>query len=115
VDAARAALDGHIVLSRELAGRGCYPAVDILASVSRLMNNVISDEHRALATQLRTHLADYEEAKDLVHVGAYVSGSNESFDQALARIDHIRKFLMQSDHESVCLEDTLEQMRSVLS
>jgi flagellum-specific ATP synthase len=114
VDAARATLDGHIVLSREIASRGHYPAVDILASVSRLMNEIITPEHRELATQLRTILADYEEAKDLVHVGAYARGSNPKIDRALDRIDAVWAFLAQSERAQVPLAVTLEQLKRVL-
>ncbi len=115
VDAARAALDGHVVLSRELASRGQYPAVDVLGSVSRLMNEVVDPVHLKMANELRSILADYEEAKDLVHVGAYKRGSNPRFDKALSRIDALREFLRQNARELVSLDETLRQMRAVLN
>ena len=99
---------------RELASRGHYPAVDILSSVSRLMNDVASPRHRELATKLRTYLADYEEAKDLVHVGAYVRGSNVRFDNALDHIEAIQKFLIQSSEQSVTMEQTVAQLARIL-
>jgi flagellum-specific ATP synthase len=110
VDAARATLDGHVVLARSIASRGLYPAVDVLASVSRLMNEIVTPRHRELAAQLRSILADYEEAKDLVHVGAYARGTNPRFDRAIERIEAVRAFLHQAEHEHVSLQDTLAQM-----
>lgn len=115
VDAARAALDGHIVLSRDIAQHGQYPAIDVLASVSRLMNDIVSPDQKKLATQLRAILADYEEVKDLVQVGAYVRGSNPRADMALDRINAVREFLSQSEKECVPMERTLEQMSMILS
>ncbi len=115
VDAARAALDGHVVLSRQLASRGQYPAVDVLGSVSRLMNEIVDPVHLQMANELRSVLADYEEAKDLVHVGAYKQGSNKRFDRALSRIDALRDFLRQSAGELVSMDDALRQMRAVLN
>ncbi|RLB57461.1 MAG: EscN/YscN/HrcN family type III secretion system ATPase [Deltaproteobacteria bacterium] len=114
VDAARAVLDGHIVLSRQLASRGHWPAIDILASVSRLMNDVVDDEHRRLAAQVRSLIADYEEAKDLVHVGAYQRGSNPRIDRALEVIEELMAFTRQSDKEFYSLEESLQQLRTLL-
>lgn len=115
VDAARAALDGHIVLSRAIASRGHYPAIDVLRSISRLMNEIVSEEHRRLANEVRAILADYEEVKDLVHVGAYARGSNPKADRAIERIEAVQRFLAQGRMERFAMTETLEQLRRVLS
>ena len=114
VDSSRAVLDGHIVLSRDIASRGQYPAVDVLKSVSRLMSHIVTPEHRELATQLRTILADYEDTKDLVHVGAYVRGSNPKFDRAIDCIEGVRVFLAQSEKERFSMDQTLQAMKKAL-
>ncbi len=114
VDTARATLDGHIVLSRDIASRGHYPAVDILSSVSRLMNEIVAPEHRKLSAQVRSILADYEEAKDLVHVGAYMRGSNKKFDIALDRIEAVRSFLCQAQEERFSMQDSLRLLEQAI-
>jgi FliI/YscN family ATPase len=95
-DAVRAILDGHIVLSRDLAGRNHYPAIDILQSVSRTMPDVTTPEHRARAGAVREWLAALRDSEDLVSVGAYVAGSNARIDGAIARRDAIGRLLCQS-------------------
>ncbi len=100
-DTVRSILDGHVVLSRHLAHRGHYPAIDVLASVSRVVGEVCSSEEMELATVLRSHLAAYEESRDLVEVGAYVSGTNPRTDAALQHIDSINGFLRQSSDTAV--------------
>ncbi len=114
VDAAKAALDGHIVLSRKLASAGHFPAVDVLASVSRVMTDVVGPEHLALAMQVREVLAAYREAADLIEVGAYVSGSNPRVDRALACLRMVEAFLKQSPRERHALDATLSQLRRAL-
>jgi FliI/YscN family ATPase len=94
-DAVRAILDGHIVLSRDLAGRNHYPAIDILQSVSRTMPDVTTVEHRLKAGQVRSWLSTARESEDLVSVGAYVAGSNPRIDEALGKRDAIQAFLQQ--------------------
>ena len=94
-DSARSLLDGHIVLSRKLADRGHYPAVDILRSISRLMSAVVSDEHRAAAQKLREIYATYADAEDLINIGAFSPGSNRRIDGAVSLIDRINEFLVQ--------------------
>ena len=86
-DAVRSILDGHIVLSRKLAAANHYPAIDVLASVSRVMPDVVTPAHNAAASTVRDILATYKDAEDLVNIGAYVAGSNPRVDHALARID----------------------------
>lgn len=94
-DAARSILDGHISLSRDLASRGHYPAIDILQSVSRSMIDVTAADHQGLAQRLRQALATYRDAEDLINIGAYVKGSNAEIDSALKLMPGIRAFLQQ--------------------
>ncbi|MEO7040328.1 MAG: EscN/YscN/HrcN family type III secretion system ATPase, partial [Candidatus Elarobacter sp.] len=103
-DAVRSILDGHIVLSRKLAAANQYPAVDVLASVSRVMPDVVSAAHLSAASSVRDILATYKDAEDLVNIGAYVAGSNPRVDHALARIDAVRLFLRQDIYEAATLE-----------
>ena len=112
-DSARSLLDGHIVLSRKLAERGHFPAVDILASVSRLMPVVISKEHQAAARKLREIYAVYADAEDLINIGAFSPGSNRRIDGAIALIDQIRNFLVQSVRQRTSLQETVRQMTSI--
>lgn len=98
-DALRAALDGHIVLSRDLANRGQYPAVAVTQSVSRLMPQVVTPEHLQAATTMRNLLAAYEDASDLIHIGAYEQGSNAAVDRALALLGPMREFMRQAPEE----------------
>jgi len=98
-DAVRSILDGHVVLSRKLAAANHYPAIDVLASVSRVMPDVVPASHNAAASKVRDVLATYKDAEDLVNIGAYVAGSNPRVDHALARIDQVRAFLRQGIHE----------------
>ncbi len=98
-DAVRSILDGHIVLSRELAHRNHYPAIDVLASVSRLMIELVSSEHRRAAAELRSILAAYRNNEDLINIGAYVAGSNQQVDNALKMMDSINGFLRQGIDE----------------
>jgi len=98
-DAVRSILDGHIVLSRKMAARNHYPAVDVLESVSRLMCDVVEPEHLRAARTLLEHLAVYRDAEDLINIGAYVQGSNPKIDQALKKINAITEFLKQDISE----------------
>lgn len=98
-DSVRSILDGHIVLSRDLAHRNHYPAIDVLASVSRLMPDVTEPEHRSAAGTLRDVLATYSSAEDLINIGAYVEGSNPKIDLAKERIESVNGFLRQAVDE----------------
>lgn len=98
-DTVRGILDGHIVLSRELASRNHYPAIDVLSSVSRLMPDVTTPEHRNFAGKLRDVLATYRASEDLINIGAYARGSNPKIDFALDRIDAVNAFLRQAVDE----------------
>lgn len=108
VDAAKAILDGHVVLSRKLAGAGHFPAIDVLQSVSRVMSDVTSPAHLALAHAAREVLATYRESADLVEVGAYVQGTNPKLDHALTCISALNGFLRQGPDERFPLSTTLE-------
>ena len=112
-DSAMSLLDGHIVLSRKLAERGHYPAVDILASVSRLMSVVASEEHKATAQKLKEIYATYVDAEDLINIGAFSPGSNRRIDGAIALIDRINSFLIQPVRQRTGLEETVRRLKEV--
>jgi flagellum-specific ATP synthase len=112
-DAVRAILDGHVVLSRDLASSNHYPAIDILQSVSRTMPDVSTVEHRLKAGQVREWLATIRNAEDLVNVGAYVSGSNPRIDEALGRRDSIATFLRQPADAPCKLDAALAALQTV--
>ena len=114
-DALKAVLDGHVVLSRRIASEGRYPAVDVPDSVSRVMNDIVSPEHRAAARALRSVLSTYAEHEDLIAIGAYQRGTNPSIDDALARIDDVRQYLAQDLDENVSLDDSLRLLRELFS
>jgi flagellum-specific ATP synthase len=104
-DAVRSILDGHIVLSRKLAAANHYPAIDVLASVSRVMSDVVSPAHAASASAVRDLMATYREAEDLINIGAYVAGSNPRVDLAMARHEEIRAFLRQGINDQSTFDD----------
>jgi flagellum-specific ATP synthase/type III secretion protein N (ATPase) len=112
-DAVRSILDGHIVLSRELAARNHYPAIDVLQSASRLMPDLASPEHQRAAAYLRRLLAAFKEAEDLVNIGAYVSGSNPLVDEALAKYGSITGFLQQEQDEHTDFGETVTRLRTL--
>jgi flagellum-specific ATP synthase len=113
-DAARSILDGHIALSRDLASRNHYPAIDVLESVSRCMIDVTSEEHPRLAGQLRSVLATYRDAEDLVNIGAYAEGSNPEIDQALKLMPGLRSFLKQGLNERSNYDELPGQLAAAL-
>jgi flagellum-specific ATP synthase len=113
-DIARATLDGHIVLSRDLADRAHYPAIDVLGSVSRVMRQVVDAEHARLAKQLKQHLAAYKEMEDLINIGAYQRGTNSRVDAAIDRMDGIVSFLQQDLGEGSIYEEAVERLRSAV-
>ncbi len=112
-DSARSLLDGHIVLSRKLADRGHYPAVDILQSVSRLMPAVVSAEHCAAARKLKEIYATYIDAEDLINIGAFSRGSNRRIDGAISLIDHINEFLVQPVRQRTLFAETEKQLIAI--
>jgi FliI/YscN family ATPase len=112
-DAVRAILDGHVVLSRDLAAMGHYPAIDVLNSVSRLANRVAFPEQRAAARSVREALADYRQSEDLINLGAYVAGTNARLDSAIRLRPKLLDFLRQELEMNEPLERTLAQLRSI--
>lgn len=114
-DELRGLLDGHVVLSRELASRGHYPAIDVPASLSRSMERVTESTHRQWAGTVRAHVAHYEQKRDLIALGAYVAGSDPRLDAALKRIDAIEAFLRQRSDENCAFDQTLGDLRQLAS
>jgi flagellum-specific ATP synthase len=112
-DTARSLLDGHVVLSRKLAEVGHYPAVDILQSVSRLMDSVVSPAHRLAALRLKAAYSTYRSAEDLINIGAYAAGSSPKIDRAVEMIDAINAFLIQPTTERSSLHQTVQQLVDV--
>lgn len=112
-DAVRGILDGHIVLSRKLAARNHFPAIDVQASISRLMKQITEKEQYELAGRIRDQLALYEKSEDLINVGAYVKGSNPKVDEAIQAHDRIIAFLQQEVDEVSTLEETRSAMRGI--
>lgn len=113
-DAMRAVLDGHIVLSRQLAAHNHYPAIDVLNSTSRLMIDVISKEHFNLVNKFKDILATYREAEDLVNIGAYARGSNPKIDMAIKKIDAFTQYLRQGIREKTDLAQSVAQLAKIL-
>ncbi|PMP64587.1 flagellar protein export ATPase FliI [Desulfurella multipotens] len=113
-DTARSILDGHIVLSRKIAEKNHYPAIDILKSVSRLMNSIVNSEHKFLANNLRKHMSIYEQAEDLINIGAYSVGSNPDIDASLRVINKINEFLVQGIDESYEFSETIDLLSKAL-
>jgi flagellum-specific ATP synthase len=112
-DAMRSILDGHIVLSRDLAAKNVYPPIDILSSASRVMNAVAAKEHQQLAGKYKEMLATYRQAEDLINIGAYKEGSNPKIDLAVSRIDRIFSYVRQNVQENVAFDHALAQLRDV--
>ena len=112
-DAVRSILDGHIVLSRNIAAQNHFPAIDVLSSVSRVMGDVVTKEHNNSARNMRALMAVYKEAEDLIHIGAYVKGSSEKIDEAVEKIDSINEFLCQGIFEADNFQQTVEKLESI--
>ena len=109
-DTARSILDGHIVLNRRLAQQNHYPAIDVLASISRVMSAVASKPHKKAAGQLKNVMATYSEAEDLINIGAYKAGSNKNIDFAISKIDSVNQFLLQGTDEKFNFEDEIAML-----
>jgi FliI/YscN family ATPase len=112
-DTMRGLLDGHLLLDRKLAQAGHHPAVNVLASLSRLMPQVAAPEHRAAADAVRTLLAAWTEGRDLVEIGAYKPGTNAALDRAIALMPAIEAFLRQGPTEHTSARETVEMLRSL--
>lgn len=113
-DAVRGIVDGHVVLSRALAGKGQYPAIDVLQSLSRVMNDIVTPEQNEVARKIREIVARYREVEDLITIGAYKPGQNPQVDYAVSRIEGVTKFLTQKPNESVSLEDCLSSINEIV-
>lgn len=114
-DATRGILDGHIVLSRRLAGKGQFPAIEILESVSRVMSDIVPKELLGLAAQARDILATYREAEDLITIGAYKPGQNPRVDRAVQLIEKLNAFLRQGAQEKFSIQDSWQQLIQLLA
>ncbi|MCI7789908.1 MAG: flagellar protein export ATPase FliI [Lachnospiraceae bacterium] len=112
-DTARSILDGHIMLTRKLANKNHYPAIDVLQSISRCMSMIASKEHKEAAGKLKNIMATYNEAEDLINIGAYKKGSNPNIDNAINKIDAVNGFLLQSTEDKFDFEETLEQLQGL--
>lgn len=114
-DTARSILDGHIMLSRDLAHRNHYPAVDVLQSISRVMGDVVTKEHKSAAAKVKNWLAVYKKNEDLINIGAYVKGSNPLCDEAIQKMDAINDFLCQSTEDNIVYDETIESLIKLAS
>ena len=114
-DTARGILDGHIVLSRGMAQKNHYPAIDVLASISRVMSAVASQEHKRLSGEMKKILATYRDAEDLINIGAYRAGSNKDIDFAIEKINAVNTFLQQGTEEKFLFDDILQLMEQIFS
>ncbi|MBR1669940.1 MAG: flagellar protein export ATPase FliI [Butyrivibrio sp.] len=109
-DTARGILDGHIVLNRKLAQKNHYPAIDVLASISRCMSAIADPEHKKAAGKLKNVLATYNDAEDLINIGAYRTGANKNIDYAVSKIDRVNEFLMQETDEKFSFQEIRAQL-----
>lgn len=114
-DTARGILDGHIVLSRKMAQKNHYPAIDILQSISRVMSSIATSEHKDFAGKLKNVLATYDEAEDLINIGAYKAGSNKNIDFAIAKIDQVNDFLMQRTEEKFTFDEIVMLLSGIFA
>ena len=112
-DTARSILDGHIMLDRKLAHKNHYPAIDVLQSISRVMSSIAGKEHKEAAGKLKNVMATYQEAEDLINIGAYKSGSNPNIDYAIEKIDAVNSFLLQETHEKFSFEEILNMLEGL--
>ncbi|HOV70316.1 MAG TPA: FliI/YscN family ATPase, partial [Clostridia bacterium] len=113
-DMVRSILDGHIVLSRKLAHRNHYPAVDVLASVSRVMPDIVSEQHIKLAGEMRKYIATYRDLEELLLIGAYKKGTNPEADRAVELNDQINRFLKQKINEFSSMKETVDSMAGIV-
>lgn len=114
-DSVRSILDGHIVLNRSLASRNIYPPIDVLASASRVMNDVTSAAHRELAGKFKETMAIYRQSEDLINIGAYKEGSNPGIDYALSRIDGMTSYLKQAVHAPANIQESIQNLKTLFT
>ncbi|TGY96844.1 flagellar protein export ATPase FliI [Petralouisia muris] len=112
-DTARSILDGHIMLDRRLAHKNHYPAIDVLQSISRVMSSIADSSHKEAAGKLKNVMATYQEAEDLINIGAYKSGSNKNIDYAIEKIDAVNEFLLQETHDKFSFEEIISMMEGL--
>ncbi|EOS21823.1 flagellar protein export ATPase FliI [Lachnospiraceae bacterium 3-1] len=112
-DTARSILDGHIMLDRKLAHKNHYPAIDVLQSISRVMSSIASGKHKEAAGKLKNVMATYQEAEDLINIGAYKAGSNKNIDYAIEKIDAVNDFLLQETHDKFSFEEIMEMLEGL--
>ena len=112
-DTARSILDGHIMLNRKLAHKNHYPAIDVLQSISRCMSQIATREHKQLAGKLKNVMATYNEAEDLINIGAYKAGSNPEIDYAVSKIQEINAFLQQDVNDKFTFEETIQLLEHI--
>ena len=112
-DTARSILDGHIMLDRKLGHKNHYPAIDVLQSISRCMSQIAAADHKQAAGKLKSVLATYNEAEDLINIGAYKSGSNPSIDYAISKIEAVNRFLCQDVGEKFEFEDSVAMLKKL--
>ena len=113
-DTVRGIIDRHVMLSRKIAMKNHYPAIDILASISRLMSDIATDQHKKMASKIRQLMAIYQENEDLLSIGAYKSGSNPSLDESIKKIQSINRFLVQEVSEVSSFDESIKSMENVL-
>jgi flagellum-specific ATP synthase len=114
-DAVRGILDGHIVLSRDLAAKNHYPAIDIMASISRLMSEIADGEHKKSAAVARELLATYKNSEDLINLGAYAKGSNKKIDVAINYHENIIRYLKQGMNEKSDFEESVNTLKKMFN
>lgn len=114
-DTARSILDGHIMLSRKLGHKNHYPAIDVLQSISRVMSQIADKDHKMVAGKLKNVLATYNEAEDLINIGAYKSGSNRNIDYAINKIDEVNTFLMQDVEAKYNFDEIVNMLNSIFA
>ena len=115
VDAARAIVDGHIVLSRSIAEQGIYPAIDVGRSLSRVMADIVSPEHAAAASALRRLWSAFEENRDLILMGAYAPGSDPLIDEAIVRRPELLNFMRQAPNDRIGFEESVAALTGMMN
>ncbi len=114
-DAVRGILDGHFIMDRKLAERGQYPAINVLKSISRVMNQIANAKHNEIAKEIRAIMAVYEENSELINIGAYKKGSNQEIDRAINYYPKILHFLQQDIHEFITLEEAIDKLYRLIN